>query len=582
MTLTNRAKPYSFSLPWTDDKIRALDDAIAILFQNKTPIPTANLSGFVDLTTQVTGVLPVLMGGTGTSTKFTPGSVVFAGVGGVYTQDNTNFLWDNVSKQLQPAQLKMPAQASGPFNGAGFAGIAYRVTGESWADPALIFRSNGYAFENITPAWLAILHNDVGGNDGNLGIGIRSTDTPAKASTRLHIRRGGIRIDTDTSGVDYGGISMSGTSLSLTSTANSGVGAITLAGVLLDSSFGSHAFAAAGTGANLLSVSNPLAGVGNYAEIAIGTDTITNFHLQGFSSTYTPTGYIFANGSAVVTSGVGGLSFVNSSTGDIRFYTTGAITLRMKIATGGLVSTTGQMTVNGATTNIGGLTVLSTGTGDRTGITLFSAANTPNDAYCQLDYTGTVFELRATYLNAEGYKPITISTHDLERIRFFTSGGISIGNTVDPGLANLSLTGRLTTYNNVVTAGWGVPAIYGYGRPAAGQTGAVASVATYTVGAADGSFLISANVNVTVSTLHNFLVTCNYTDETNTARILNMSFSQITGAIVTAITNATGTGAYEGVVLRIRCKASTAITFSTTGTFTTVTYNVEADATQVA
>lgn len=44
-------------------------------------------------------VLPI-EGGTGTSTIFTQGSVVFAGPSGVYTQDNSNFFWDNATNNL--------------------------------------------------------------------------------------------------------------------------------------------------------------------------------------------------------------------------------------------------------------------------------------------------------------------------------------------------------------------------------------------------------------------------------------------------------------------------------------------------
>jgi len=50
---------------------------------------------------------------------------------------------------------------------------------------------------------------------------------------------------------------------------------------------------------------------------------------------------------------------------------------------------------------------------------------------------------------------------------------------------------------------------------------------------------------------------------------------------LTAITNVQGVGAYEGVPLHIRAKASTAITVATTGTFTSVTYNVEGYITQI-
>jgi hypothetical protein len=56
--------------------------------------------GKIALTTHVSGTLPVANGGTGTSTAFTTGSVVFAGASGTYTQDNANFFWDDTNNRL--------------------------------------------------------------------------------------------------------------------------------------------------------------------------------------------------------------------------------------------------------------------------------------------------------------------------------------------------------------------------------------------------------------------------------------------------------------------------------------------------
>lgn len=153
--------------------------------------------------------------------------------------------------------------------------------------------------------------------------------------------------------------------------------------------------------------------------------------------------------------------------------------------------------------------------------------------------------------------------------------------TPGTGFRDLYLTSEVKEYNNVATEGWGVPAIYKVGRSTA-QTAAVASVAAYTVGSADGSFIVSANVLVTTSTTHNFTVTVAYTDEGNTARTLTLNFSSLAGVIATAIINTGGAVPYEGLPMHIRCKASTAITVATTGTFTSVTYNVEAVIQQVA
>lgn len=109
-----------------------------------------------------------------------------------------------------------------------------------------------------------------------------------------------------------------------------------------------------------------------------------------------------------------------------------------------------------------------------------------------------------------------------------------------------------------------------------GKTSAQSTVVTYTP-TEDSSFDISANVLVTTSTVHSFSVTCAYTDEGNTARTLTLGFTLVAGGtILTLVENANGAVPYMGIVQSIRAKANTAITITTTGTFTTVTYNVEA------
>lgn len=158
------------------------------------------------------------------------------------------------------------------------------------------------------------------------------------------------------------------------------------------------------------------------------------------------------------------------------------------------------------------------------------------------------------------------------------TGTYTLGGTPTLSTA-LTLSNKITTYNNIATAGLGVPAVYAYGRPANGQTGAVASVATYTVGASDGSFLISANGNITTFVAGTFNVTVAYTDETNTSQTLKLNFSTITGTIGIALA---ASGPFEGIPTHIRAKAGTAITVATSGTFTSLTYNVEASIIQIA
>lgn len=144
------------------------------------------------------------------------------------------------------------------------------------------------------------------------------------------------------------------------------------------------------------------------------------------------------------------------------------------------------------------------------------------------------------------------------------------GTANSPSWSQVDLTTGVTGV--LPAANGGIPSTFGR---ATGQTSANASVVTKTVGAADASFMVSANVLVTASTLNSFTVTCAYTDESNTPRTLTLNFSQLTGAFITTITNATGAAPYEGVPVQIRCKAATTITIASTGTFTTVTYNIE-------
>jgi hypothetical protein len=162
------------------------------------------------------------------------------------------------------------------------------------------------------------------------------------------------------------------------------------------------------------------------------------------------------------------------------------------------------------------------------------------------------------------------------------AGAMLLGSTLAvTGI--ITATATIGTYNNVATAGLGIVANYGSGRVTAKVNVASGTIATYTP-AADGLFEVGANVLVTAASACTFTVTVTYTDEGNTARTLTLTFSQITGTFLTAITNVTGTGAYEGVPLRIRAKGANAITIQTAagGTYTGVTYNASADITQLA
>lgn len=61
---------------------------------------SAPIWGQVNVSSEIIGTLPTGNGGTGTTTTFTSGSVIFAVGSGVYGQDNANLFWNNGSNLL--------------------------------------------------------------------------------------------------------------------------------------------------------------------------------------------------------------------------------------------------------------------------------------------------------------------------------------------------------------------------------------------------------------------------------------------------------------------------------------------------
>jgi len=68
-----------------------------------------NGGAYETLLTGAGGVLGTGSGGTGTSTTFTQGSIVFAGASGVYSQDNANLFWDDSTNRLGIATAAAPS-----------------------------------------------------------------------------------------------------------------------------------------------------------------------------------------------------------------------------------------------------------------------------------------------------------------------------------------------------------------------------------------------------------------------------------------------------------------------------------------
>lgn len=54
----------------------------------------------ISLTSGISGILSISNGGTGTSSTFSSGSIVFANASGIYSQNNSDLFWDNTNFQL--------------------------------------------------------------------------------------------------------------------------------------------------------------------------------------------------------------------------------------------------------------------------------------------------------------------------------------------------------------------------------------------------------------------------------------------------------------------------------------------------
>lgn len=163
-----------------------------------------------------------------------------------------------------------------------------------------------------------------------------------------------------------------------------------------------------------------------------------------------------------------------------------------------------------------------------------------------------------------------------------SAGLISIAPT---NATSITFGKKISSYNGITTAGQGIPIIVAQARTVAATNTGTASVATFTVGAADGTFEVGCNVLITTSTTHSFSCDTTYTDESNVARTMVMPVEQLAGTFATSglMTNATGAGPYESAVMTIRAKAATAITIRTSagGTFTAVVYNIDGTIKQV-
>jgi len=139
-----------------------------------------------------------------------------------------------------------------------------------------------------------------------------------------------------------------------------------------------------------------------------------------------------------------------------------------------------------------------------------------------------------------------------------------------------------TNYNGIPTVQYGLPPIVAYERRV-GQIAALTGLASYSVpAAADVTLLATFEIMVTVSGTHSFQTNLIFTDTGGTGRTIQLDSAGVNAQYDVQVGQAQGAVPYCGRLYSVRCKAGTTVSFTTTGTFTSVTYEMSGTFLQVA
>jgi hypothetical protein len=108
------------------------------------------------------------------------------------------------------------------------------------------------------------------------------------------------------------------------------------------------------------------------------------------------------------------------------------------------------------------LLVIPNGTATTAQYQAINNSDPTNSNLGQFAMLSTDLRILSNILGTASYLPITFYVGGPERMRLFTSGGVSIGNTTDPGATNLSVTGT-GKFGTTVGVGAATPATSGAG-----------------------------------------------------------------------------------------------------------------------
>lgn len=115
-----------------------------------------------------------------------------------------------------------------------------------------------------------------------------------------------------------------------------------------------------------------------------------------------------------------------------------------------------------------------------------------------------------------------------------------------------------------------------------GATAALTAVGGYTLGLVDAEFFVGFHIQLVTAHTCTIHLTVNFTDTAGVARIIRLNFVRDNATIDDTINCSTGTTFYAGLTSTIQAKAGTIVSFSTDGTFTSVTYILGAVISQVS
>jgi hypothetical protein len=118
----------------------------------------------VNLSNGVTGTLGVANGGTGNTTQFTPGSILFAGSNGVYQQSNANLFYDSTHSYMGlgvNSSLTAPLVISSSINASAAGSGSLIITGNSNKERIEI---DSYGGTSTSPVFQG---KNIGGSSGS-------------------------------------------------------------------------------------------------------------------------------------------------------------------------------------------------------------------------------------------------------------------------------------------------------------------------------------------------------------------------------------------------------------------------------